>query len=67
MENRQNVRWHFLMATDSKKRRYSYDFSFLYRFFYLQLPELGSNQQPFGLTAECSTIELSRNTSGIFS
>ena len=65
MENRQNVRWRFLMATDSKKR-YSYDFSFLYRFFILA-PRVGLEPTTLRLTAECSTIELSRNTSGIFS
>ena len=65
MENRQNVRWRFLMATDIKKR-YSHDFSFLYRFFILA-PRVGLEPTTLRLTAECSTIELSRNTSGIFS
>ena len=46
MENRQNVRWRFLMAADIKKA-IQHDFSFLYRFFILA-PRVGSNQQPFG-------------------
>ena len=47
------------------KKRYSYDFSFLYRFFILA-PRVGLEPTTLRLTAECSTIELSRNTSGIF-
>ena len=61
MENRQNVRWHFLMATDSKKMRYSYDFLISVSLLHLSSPSWARTNNPSVNSPNALPFELSRN------